>query len=88
MLQKLLGVLDELESLKPEFQRRLSEHNEAEAASQLPEIESTSYGLQTSSLEWPPVNNRSLSMNVRQVLITQMLHIIDISVCVLVFCIW
>lgn len=76
-LQKLLSVLDELESLKPEFQRRLSKHNEADAASQLPELETTSYGLQTSSLEWPPVNNKSLSTNVRQVLIPQMLHFID-----------
>ncbi|KAK9933914.1 hypothetical protein M0R45_021084 [Rubus argutus] len=64
--KKLLNVLDELESLKPEFQRRVSKHNEADAASQLPELESTSYGLQTSSLEWPPVNNKSLSANVRQ----------------------
>ncbi|XP_004295108.1 PREDICTED: AMSH-like ubiquitin thioesterase 3 [Fragaria vesca subsp. vesca] len=64
--KKLLSVLDELESLKPEFQRRVSEHNETDAASHLPELESTSYGLQTSSFEWPPVNNNSLSMNVRQ----------------------
>ncbi|KAL6188503.1 hypothetical protein ACLB2K_039895 [Fragaria x ananassa] len=64
--KKLLSVLDELESLKPEFQRRVSEHNEADAASHLPELESTSYSSQTSSFEWPPVNNKSLSMNVRQ----------------------
>ncbi|KAL6186036.1 hypothetical protein ACLB2K_042158 [Fragaria x ananassa] len=64
--KKLLSVLDELESLKPEFQCRVSEHNEADAASHLPELESTSYSSQTSSFEWPPVNNKSLSMNVRQ----------------------
>lgn len=70
-------MLDELESLKPEFQRHVSDHNEVDAASHLPELESTSYSSQTSSFEWPPVNNKSLSMNVRQVLIPQILHIID-----------
>ncbi|XP_021822284.1 AMSH-like ubiquitin thioesterase 3 [Prunus avium] len=67
--KKLLNVLDELESLKPEAQRLVNKLNEAQAVSQLPQLEcleGTSYGLGTPSLEWPPVNNNSLSINVRQ----------------------
>lgn len=70
-LQKLLNVLDELESLKPEAQRLVNKLNEAQAVSQLPQLEcleGTSYGLGTPSLEWPPVNNNSLGINIRQVL--------------------
>ncbi|KAK6930241.1 USP8 dimerization domain [Dillenia turbinata] len=54
--KKLLTVLDELESLKPEFQRRLNELNKAHAAAQHPPmngLDVTSYGLGQSSLEWP-----------------------------------
>ncbi|KAM0962615.1 hypothetical protein ACFX13_022134 [Malus domestica] len=67
--KKLLKVLDELESLKPEAQRLVSKLNEAQAVAQLPQLESlegTSNGLATSSLEWPSVNNKSLSLSVRQ----------------------
>ncbi|KAH0993030.1 hypothetical protein GBA52_004513 [Prunus armeniaca] len=67
--KKLLNVLDELESLKPEAQRLVNKLNEAQAVSQLPQLEcleGTSYGLGTPSLEWPPVNNNSLSINIRQ----------------------
>ena len=70
-LQKLLDVLDELESLKPEALRLVSKLNEAQAVAQLPQhesLEGASNGLATSSLEWPPVNNKSLSLSTKQVL--------------------
>ncbi|CAN6726566.1 unnamed protein product [Malus baccata var. baccata] len=67
--KKLLDVLDELESLKAEAQRLVSKLNEAHAVAQLPQhesLEGTSNGLATSSLEWPPVNNKSLSLGAKQ----------------------
>ncbi|KAK1567791.1 hypothetical protein Q3G72_016665 [Acer saccharum] len=62
--KRLIAVLDELESLKPEFDRRVDELNRAHGGAQLLELdgtESTSYGAETSSLEWPAVNKRSYS---------------------------
>ncbi|KAK6913707.1 JAB1/MPN/MOV34 metalloenzyme domain [Dillenia turbinata] len=54
--KKLLTVLDELETLKPEFQHRLNELNKAHSAAQHPQmngLEVTSYGSGQSLLEWP-----------------------------------
>lgn len=53
--KKLLAVMDELESLKPEFQRRVNEFNKAYTESQQKQFdggEKTSYGSET-SLAWP-----------------------------------
>ncbi|CAO2832148.1 unnamed protein product [Amaranthus hypochondriacus] len=53
--KKLLAVLDELESLKPEFQRRVNEHNRAYTETQQHQLngrETASYGSET-SLTWP-----------------------------------
>lgn len=69
--QRLLPVLDELESLKPEFQRRVDELNNAHSGarfSQLDGPESTSIGSETCCLEWPAVNKSSyLSFDNKQV---------------------
>lgn len=57
-------MLDELESLKPEFQRRVDELNRVYGRAQLVELDSTdrtSYGAETSSLEWPVVDRKSHS---------------------------
>ncbi|XVF38817.1 hypothetical protein REPUB_Repub20aG0134800 [Reevesia pubescens] len=69
--KRLLAVLDELESLKPEVHRRVEELNKARAGAQLVELdghESTSYGSEKiSSLEWPYVNKGSnMSLNAKQ----------------------
>ncbi|GKU85401.1 hypothetical protein SLEP1_g80 [Rubroshorea leprosula] len=60
-----LAVLDELESLKPEFLRRVDELNEAQAGAQLLELDGqdrTSGSLVTSSSsEWPAVNRGTMS---------------------------
>ncbi|GMY27876.1 AMSH-like ubiquitin thioesterase 3 [Fagus crenata] len=65
--KSLLAVLDELESLKPEFQRRVDELNNDHSGAGLPQLdglESTSFGSETHSLEWPAVNRNSyLSVN-------------------------
>lgn len=69
--QRLLPVLDELESLKPEFQRRVDELNNAHSGARLSQLdgeESTSFGSEISSLEWPAVNKNSyLSFDMKQV---------------------
>ncbi|KAJ0093197.1 hypothetical protein Patl1_24936 [Pistacia atlantica] len=62
--ERLIAVLDELESLKPEFQHRVNELNRAHGRAQLVELDSadrTSYGAETSSLEWPIVDKTSHS---------------------------
>jgi hypothetical protein len=62
--QRLLPVLDELESLKPAFQRRVDELKNAHSGailSQLDGPESASFGSETSSLEWLAVNRSSYS---------------------------
>ncbi|XP_031264521.1 AMSH-like ubiquitin thioesterase 3 [Pistacia vera] len=62
--KRLISVLDELESLKPEFQHRVNELNRAHGRAQLVELDSadrTSYGAETSSLEWPIVDKTSHS---------------------------
>ncbi|XP_044500407.1 AMSH-like ubiquitin thioesterase 3 isoform X2 [Mangifera indica] len=68
--KRLIAVLDELESLKPEFQRQVDVLNRAHETAQLVELNSTdrtSYGAATSSLEWPVVNKKShLSMDPQQ----------------------
>jgi STAM-binding protein len=77
-IQSLLAVLDELESLKPEFQRRVDELNNDHSGAGLPQLdglESTSFGSETHSLEWPAVNRNSyLSVNNKRVW-TQLVHL-------------
>lgn len=53
-------MLDELESLKPEFQRQVNELNKAHTVSQQQQIdvlERTPYDSEISS-QWPPVNKK------------------------------
>ncbi|XP_022741644.1 AMSH-like ubiquitin thioesterase 3 isoform X2 [Durio zibethinus] len=69
--KRLLGVLDELESLKPEVQRRVEELNKDQAGAQLVELdghETTSYGLvKMSPLDWLPVNKGSnMNLDIKQ----------------------
>ena len=67
--QKLLNILDELESLKPEVNRRVRELNEVDSKHQLLQLdgpETTSYDSQT-SLAWPSENKKWPSINVKQV---------------------
>ncbi|KAF3456307.1 hypothetical protein FNV43_RR00957 [Rhamnella rubrinervis] len=67
--KKLMAVIDELESLKPEFNRQVSELDKAHARTQLPQLdgpEKTSYSSWNSSLEWPAVNKRLPSINSKQ----------------------
>lgn len=72
LFQRLIAVLDELEALKPEFQRRLHELNRANGGVQLLELDSSdriSYGAETSSLELLTVNKKSNPrMDMKQVL--------------------
>lgn len=69
--QRLIAVLDELESLKPEFLHRVDELNRTHGRAQLVDLDSrdmTSYGAETSSLEWPVVDKKChLSMDTKQV---------------------
>ncbi|KAE8734245.1 AMSH-like ubiquitin thioesterase 3 [Hibiscus syriacus] len=69
--KRLLAVLDELESLKPEVHRRVEELNRPHAGNKLIEsdgYEITSYGSEnTSPLEWPHVNKGSnMSLDIQQ----------------------
>ncbi|KAF7813557.1 AMSH-like ubiquitin thioesterase 3 [Senna tora] len=60
--KRLLAVLDELESLKPEFQRRVDELNNFHAKAQLPEDNGFNKPLDsplTSPMEWPSVSHSS-----------------------------
>ncbi|XP_004508167.1 AMSH-like ubiquitin thioesterase 3 isoform X3 [Cicer arietinum] len=63
-------VLDELESVKPEFKRRLDKLNESHLQAPLPEENGFNMALQSpasSSLEWPAVNKRyNSSMDFKQ----------------------
>lgn len=63
--------MDELESLKPEFKRRLDKLNESRIQAPLPEENGFDMALQSSansSLEWPAVNKRyNSSMDFKQV---------------------
>lgn len=59
----MLAVLDELESLKPEF-KKVNELNELQRYAQFPEANTSNkapYSSTSSSLEWPAVNNNSYS---------------------------
>jgi len=64
--------LDELESLKPEFKRRLDKLNESHIQAPLPEENGFNMALQSpanTSLEWPAVNKRyNSSMDFKQVI--------------------
>ncbi|KAJ4848405.1 AMSH-like ubiquitin thioesterase 3 [Turnera subulata] len=69
--KRSFAVLDEVESLKPEFQRRLKELEEAspkELHRETNGIEKTLYGLQNSPKQWPgyATKNLSLSMDVQR----------------------
>ncbi|XP_024922436.1 AMSH-like ubiquitin thioesterase 3 isoform X1 [Ziziphus jujuba] len=67
--KKLISVLDELESLKPEFDRRVGELNKGHAGTQLPQLdgpERTLYSSENSSLEWPAVNKRLPTISSKQ----------------------
>ncbi|KAF7837754.1 AMSH-like ubiquitin thioesterase 3 [Senna tora] len=60
--KRLLAVLDELESLKPEFKRRVNELNELHGNAQFPKANDSNKALQSSvasSLEWPGISNSS-----------------------------
>ncbi|KAF8394639.1 hypothetical protein HHK36_020853 [Tetracentron sinense] len=59
--KKLLAVMNELESLKPDFQRRVNELNTAHARVQFDGPERTSYNSTTSFLEWPSTNKKNSS---------------------------
>ncbi|KAH9766087.1 AMSH-like ubiquitin thioesterase 3 [Citrus sinensis] len=64
--KRLIAVLDELEALKPEFQRRLKELNRTNGESELIKFDGsdrTSNGAETSSSEWP-VSNKKLNLRV------------------------
>lgn len=67
----MLVVLDELESLKPEFQRRVDVVSNSHAKAQLPEDNGFKKPLDTpltSALEWPAVNKSSyMSTDYKQV---------------------
>ncbi|MCH92190.1 AMSH-like ubiquitin thioesterase 3-like [Trifolium medium] len=59
--RRSLLVLDEVESLKPEFKRRLDKLNESRVQAPLPEENGFNMAMQSpanSSLEWPAVNKR------------------------------
>ncbi|XP_059434480.1 AMSH-like ubiquitin thioesterase 3 [Corylus avellana] len=68
--KRLFLVLDELESLKPEFNRQVDELNNAHSGATLSQLdgpESTSFGPEISNLEWPAVNKNSyLSFDIKQ----------------------
>lgn len=66
LFQRLIAVLDELEALKPEFQRRLKELNRTNGESELIKFDGsdrTLNGAETSSSEWP-VSNKKLNLRV------------------------
>lgn len=59
--RRLIAMIDELEDLKPEFQRRLKELNRTNGESELIKFDGsdrTSNGAGTSSLEWPVANKK------------------------------
>jgi len=70
-LQKSRPVLDELESLKPEFKRRVEKLKDLHVKAPLPEENGFNKALQSSvnsSLEWPVVNkSNNLSVDFKQV---------------------
>lgn len=70
-LQRSLVVLDEVESLKPEFKRRVEKLNESRAKAPLPIENGFDMALQSSvnsSLDWPAVNKSyKTSMDFKQV---------------------
>lgn len=60
--KKMLAVLDELESLKPKFQRQVDGLNKFHGVDQRHQaegLERTAYGSRKSSLEWPASNRRA-----------------------------
>ncbi|KAL3727780.1 hypothetical protein ACJRO7_032516 [Eucalyptus globulus] len=62
--KKVCDVLDELESLKPEFQCRVDELEEADAGSQMLEFDNSernAYASRTFPLEWPSTSRSSYS---------------------------
>ncbi|KAI9123161.1 hypothetical protein K1719_006050 [Acacia pycnantha] len=62
--KRLPAVLDELESLKPEFKQKVDELNELHGNAHFPKANDSNKALHSSvspSLEWPAVNNNSYS---------------------------
>lgn len=70
-LQRSRLVLDELESLKPQFKRQLEKLNDSRVKAPLPKENAFNKDLESSvnsSLEWPAVNKSSdLSLDFKQV---------------------
>lgn len=71
-LQRLLAVLDELESLKPEVQRRVEVLNKARAGARLVDLddhEGPFHGSdKMSPSDWNPENSRlNMSLDIKQV---------------------
>ena len=71
-LQRLLAVLDELESLKPKVHQRIEELNKARAGAQLVELDGRESTFNDSDkmspLDWTPVNKGSnMSLDIKQV---------------------
>jgi STAM-binding protein len=68
--KKLIAVIDELESLKPKFQPLWDEYIKEQSSTKLYQHdvpERTTLRSDSSSLEWPPVNDRyALSLNTTQ----------------------
>lgn len=71
LLQRSRAVLDELESLKPEFKRRVENLNDSHVKAPLPKENGFNQALQSSansSLDWPAVNRSyNLGMDFKQV---------------------
>ncbi|XP_010259368.1 PREDICTED: AMSH-like ubiquitin thioesterase 3 isoform X3 [Nelumbo nucifera] len=64
--RKLLGILEELESLKPDFKRQLNELNKVHTVAQLDGPECNSYG-STASMEWSSTKKpASLNFDTKQ----------------------
>ncbi|CAK9145632.1 unnamed protein product [Ilex paraguariensis] len=60
--KKLLSVIDELESLQPEFRHQLGELEKVHAGNQQyldDGLDRTPYGSELSCLQWPAVNNKA-----------------------------
>ena len=62
LFQKLLSVIDELESLQPEFRHQLGELEKVHTGNQQyldDGLDRTPYGSELSCLRWPAVNNKA-----------------------------
>lgn len=79
MMQKLLSVLDELEALKPEFQRQVGRAQGAAQPYELDGQERRPYGSPSSSIQQHAANNRaSISNNDQRVFFLITMYILRI----------